>query len=227
MSPLRRFPPAEVEEFFLALDRQLRRHVTVTVIGGAAIGRYDRRHTTTDIDLTPVMDAEFWTAVDHARRSHPIPVQTVPFFAPPYDYEARCTTLEIKGLERLTILVPEVHDLAIMKAARALTPRPRCCAAPTRGRPCESARWFIGAHPRNHATAEVAAPPGTPSSARPQHPAKLLRVFLDELVVRVCPIGARHLWVVRGLPPRASHDRSPPQGFASGAAVAVRAGRKG
>jgi uncharacterized nucleotidyltransferase DUF6036 len=122
MSPLRRFPPAEVEEFFLALDRQLRRHVTVTVIGGAAIGlRYDRRHTTTDIDLTPVMDAEFWTAVDHARRSHPIPVQTVPFFAPPYDYEARCTTLEIKGLERLTILVPEVHDLAIMKAARALT----------------------------------------------------------------------------------------------------------
>lgn len=38
MAPLRRFPPAEVEEFFLALDRQLRRPVTVTVIGGAAIG---------------------------------------------------------------------------------------------------------------------------------------------------------------------------------------------
>lgn len=71
MSPLRRFPPAEVEEFFLVLGRQLRRPVTVTVIGGAAIGlTYDRKHTTTDIDLTPVTDAEFWTAVDHARRSH-------------------------------------------------------------------------------------------------------------------------------------------------------------
>jgi hypothetical protein len=45
----------------------------------------------------------------------------VPFFTPPYDYESRCTKLAIKGLKRLTILLPEVHDLAIMKAARALT----------------------------------------------------------------------------------------------------------
>ncbi len=59
MSPLRRFPPGEVEQFFLALDRELRRPVTVTVIGGAAIGlRYDPKHTTTDIDLTPVGDAQ-------------------------------------------------------------------------------------------------------------------------------------------------------------------------
>lgn len=122
MSPLRRFPPAEIEQFFLALDRQLRRRVTVTVIGGAAVGlRYDPRHTTTDIDLTPVSDGDFWAAVDRVRKSHPIPVQTVPFFTPPYDYESRCTKLEIKGLKRLTILLPEVHDLAIMKAARALT----------------------------------------------------------------------------------------------------------
>jgi hypothetical protein len=122
MSPLRRFPPAEVEAFFLALDRQLPKPVTVTVIGGAAVGlRYDPRHTTTDIDLTPVSDAAFWAAVDRTRESHPIPVQTVPFFTPPYDYETRCTKLEIKGLKRLTILLPEVHDLAIMKAARGLT----------------------------------------------------------------------------------------------------------
>ncbi|SRR6266568_4075886 len=111
MSPLRRFRPAEVEEFLLALDRQLRRPVTVTVIGGAATG----------IDLTPVTDAEFWAAVDRARKSHPIPVQAVGFFTAPYDYESRCTKLAIKGLKRLTILLPEVHDLAIMKAARALT----------------------------------------------------------------------------------------------------------
>lgn len=122
MSPLRRFPPAEVEEFFLALDRELRRPVTITVIGGAAVGlRYDPRHTTTDIDLTPVNDAQFWAAVARARKSRPIPVQSVPFFTPPYDYEARCTKLAINGLKRLTILLPEVHDLAIMKAARALT----------------------------------------------------------------------------------------------------------
>jgi hypothetical protein len=122
MSPLRRFPPDDVEQLLLALDRELRRPVTVTVIGGAAIGlRYDPKHTTTDIDLTPVSDAGFWAAVDRARRAHPIPVQTVPFFTAPYDYEDRCTKLEIKGLKRLTVLLPEAHDLAIMKAARALT----------------------------------------------------------------------------------------------------------
>jgi hypothetical protein len=122
MVPLRRFPPAELEEFFLALDRQLRRSVTVTVIGGAAIGlRYAPKHTTTDIDLTPITDAEFWGAVERARESHPIPVQTVGLFTAPYDYEARRTKLAIDGLKRLTILLPEVHDLAIMKAARALT----------------------------------------------------------------------------------------------------------
>ncbi|HEX9244450.1 MAG TPA: DUF6036 family nucleotidyltransferase [Anaeromyxobacter sp.] len=121
MSPLRSFPPVEFEKFFFALDRELRKRVTVTVIGGAAIGLgYDPRHSTTDIDLVPVGDPEFWKAVERARAAHPIPVQTVPFFTPPYDYESRCTRLGLKGLKRLTILVPEVHDLAIMKAARAL-----------------------------------------------------------------------------------------------------------
>ncbi len=122
MSPLSRFPPADVEKFFLALDRELPRPVAVTVIGGAAIGlKYDPRHATTDIDLTPVSDADFWKAVERARSAHPIPVQTVTFFTPPYDYESRRTKLTIKGLKRLTVLIPEVHDLAIMKAARALT----------------------------------------------------------------------------------------------------------
>lgn len=96
--------------------------MTVTVIGGAAVGlRYDPRHTTTDIDLTPVSNAEFWAAVERVKSAHPIPIQTVPFFTPPYDYESRRTKLAIQGLKRLTVLVPEVHDLAIMKAARALT----------------------------------------------------------------------------------------------------------
>jgi hypothetical protein len=122
MSPLSKFAPAEIERFFQALDRELRGPVTVTVIGGAAIGlRYDPRHTTTDIDLTPVSDAEFWDAVKRARSTNPIPVQPVNFFTPPYDYESRRTTLPIRGLKHLTVLIPEVHDLAIMKAARAET----------------------------------------------------------------------------------------------------------
>jgi hypothetical protein len=122
MSPLSKFSPAELEKFFQALERELRRPITVTVIGGAAVGlRYDARHTTTDIDLTPVSNAEFWKAVERVRTELPIPVQAVGFFTPPYDYESRRSKLALKGLKRLTVLVPEVHDLAIMKAARALT----------------------------------------------------------------------------------------------------------
>lgn len=122
MSPLSKFPPADIEEFFRALDRALTRPVTVTVIGGAAVGlKYDPRHATSDVDLTPISDPEFWKAVERARTECPVPIQTVPFFTPPYDYESRRTELSIVGLARLTVLVPEVHDLAIMKAARALT----------------------------------------------------------------------------------------------------------
>lgn len=122
MSPLSKFPPADFEEFFRALDRELRRPLTVTVIGGAAIGlKYDPRHATSDIDLTPISDVEFWKAVDRAIVTHPVPVQAVSIYTAPYDYESRRTPLPIEGLERLTVLIPEIHDLAIMKVARALT----------------------------------------------------------------------------------------------------------
>ena len=37
---------------------------------------------------------------------------------PPYEYEDRLRPLAIRGLKRLQILVPEAHDLALMKVAR-------------------------------------------------------------------------------------------------------------
>jgi hypothetical protein len=37
---------------------------------------------------------------------------------PPYEYEDRLRPLPIRGLKRLQILVPEAHDLALMKVAR-------------------------------------------------------------------------------------------------------------
>lgn len=120
MSGPHSFAPRELEAFLLQLDRELARPVTVTVIGGAAIGLlYDTRHTTADIDLTPIGLKEFWEAVDRAQRTYPVPLQTVAFFVAPYDYEDRRVRLSLDGLDRLTILVPEAHDLAIMKAGRA------------------------------------------------------------------------------------------------------------
>lgn len=98
--------------------------MTVTVIGGAAIGlKYDTQHATSDVDLTPIQDEGFWEAVKrtNARMTDPVPVQSVGLFAGPYDYESRCTHLAIDGLKLLTLLVPEAHDLALMKVARGLT----------------------------------------------------------------------------------------------------------
>ncbi len=120
MSGPRSFEPHELEAFLRLLDRELTGPVTITVIGGAAIGLvYDTRHATTDIDLIPIALKSFWEAVDRAQQAQPVPLQTVSFFVAPYDYEDRRLRLPLEGLERLTVLVPEQHDLVIMKAGRA------------------------------------------------------------------------------------------------------------
>jgi hypothetical protein len=121
---MRKYPPAEMEGFLRLLDTELTAPVTVTVIGGAAIGlQYDTRHATSDIDLTPIGDDAFWSAVERARArlADPVPVQPVGLYAAPYDYEDRRRPHALAGLKRLTVLVPEVHDLALMKVARGLT----------------------------------------------------------------------------------------------------------
>lgn len=122
--PTRKYLPREMEDFLRLLDGELEASVCVTVIGGAAIGlEYDTRHATTDIDVTPIGNAAFWAAVERARGQmrDPIPVQPVGLYSAPYDYEDRRRQLAIPGLERLTVLVPEVHDLVLMKVARGLT----------------------------------------------------------------------------------------------------------
>jgi hypothetical protein len=120
MSGPRSYEPRELQEFLRLLDREVPGAMTITVIGGAAIGLlYDTRHATADIDLTPIGLKGFWEAVARTQRIYPVPLQTVAFFVAPYDYEERRVRLPLEGLERLTVLVPEEHDLAIMKAGRA------------------------------------------------------------------------------------------------------------
>jgi hypothetical protein len=84
---------------------------------------YDSGHATTDIDLTPIGNEDFWKAVERARSRlpDPVPVQPVGLYAAPYDYEDRRRPIENAGLRFLRLLVPEVHDLALMKVARGLT----------------------------------------------------------------------------------------------------------
>jgi hypothetical protein len=116
-----RYAPLEMVRFLLALDAELDGPVRVTIIGGAAIGLvYDPTHATTDIDLVPVGSAAFWTAVERATRklAHAVPVSSVAIFAAPYQYEDRLLRLDLPGLVKLMVDVPEAHDLALMKVAR-------------------------------------------------------------------------------------------------------------
>lgn len=78
MSGPRSYQPKELEAFLRLLDRELTSPVTITVIGGAAIGLvYDTRHATTDIDLIPIGLESFWEAVARAQQTSPVPLQTV------------------------------------------------------------------------------------------------------------------------------------------------------
>lgn len=113
---------AEFTAFFTRLDAALTTPCTIVVIGGAAVAlRYKPTHATSDIDLWSVSDNTFWNAVPlaNADAEVPIPVEKVGIAEPPYSFEERLTPLDLPSLQRLTVLVPEAHDLALMKIARA------------------------------------------------------------------------------------------------------------
>jgi hypothetical protein len=117
-----RYNAEEVYAFLRELDSELVRPAEITVIGGAAIGLiYDDAHTTTDVDLVPGNDEAFWQAVDRARSHHPIPVSSVSIYEAPYEWEGRRIQMHITATKKITVLVPEAHDLAMMKVARGET----------------------------------------------------------------------------------------------------------
>jgi hypothetical protein len=111
----------EFEAFLRLIDEELSRDTTIVIVGGAAIGlAYAPYHLTTDIDVMPTRSAALWKAVEraHARAKTSVPFQAAGIVQPPYEYEDRLRPLPIRGLKHLRVLVPEPHDLALMKVAR-------------------------------------------------------------------------------------------------------------
>lgn len=119
---MRRFSTHEFEAFFRRVDAALERPCTIVLIGGGAVGlKYKGSHVTADLDLWSVSEASFWAAVDEANAppAERIPVQRVGIAEPPWTFEDRLVRLDLAGLSRLTVLVPEAHDLVLLKVARA------------------------------------------------------------------------------------------------------------
>lgn len=115
-----RYSTEDLARFLQRIDDELRQPSRIVLIGGGAVGlAYHGKHATMDLDLWEA-GREFWEAVKRvAERDGPtVPVHKAGIAEAPYEFESRLRRLEF-NLKRLEVLVPEAHDLVLMKTARA------------------------------------------------------------------------------------------------------------
>jgi Nucleotidyltransferase of unknown function (DUF6036) len=116
------FGAEELVRFLTEIDRHLSEPMSVVVIGGAAaLLQHGAMRPTTDIDIFSTVTSEFAEAIRAARTATGIAIEIeyASIAQPPYNYEDRLERLREPPLAKLEILVPERHDLALMKMARA------------------------------------------------------------------------------------------------------------
>ena len=117
---MRYYVRAEIERFLRAVDLALERPATVIIVGGGAAAlKYRIDDPTTDIDTFNALGAHLRRAIDAARKATGLamPFEQSGVADGPYDLEDRLLRA-MPRLARLTVLVPERHDLALMKAER-------------------------------------------------------------------------------------------------------------
>jgi hypothetical protein len=117
---VRYYVRVEIERFLRAVDLALERPAVVVIIGGGAAAlKYRIDDPTTDIDTFNALGADLRRAIDAARRATGLamPFERSGVADGPYDFEDRLLRA-MPRLARLTVLVPERHDLALMKAVR-------------------------------------------------------------------------------------------------------------
>lgn len=116
---MRKFHRDELKRFLESVDEHLARQCRIILIGGAAASlAYGISRVTADIDTTtdladleePLRLARLDTGID-------VPFQCVGVYDAPYHYEDRLMTVDL-GLEKLQVVVPEKHDLVLMKTVR-------------------------------------------------------------------------------------------------------------
>jgi len=111
---VRYYVRTEIERFLRAVDQALRRRATVIVIGGGAAAlKYRIDDPTTDIDTFSAIGPELGRAIAEARKATglAIPFEQSGVADGPYHFEDRLLRA-MPRLARLTVLVPERHDLA-------------------------------------------------------------------------------------------------------------------
>ncbi len=117
---MRVYTPDELRRFLEAVDGALHGQADVVVIGGAAAAlEYGVATGTRDIDTWTRVQKELMAAVERARQATGL---AVPFAQSgvadgPEDFESRLERA-LPHLRRLAVMVPEKHDLVLMKVVR-------------------------------------------------------------------------------------------------------------
>jgi hypothetical protein len=108
----------QILQFLGEVDELLGEPAVLEVIGGAAaLLAYGARRATKDVDSFAAIDEKIVAAARKVK--HKIPLDRAAVADPPYNYEDRRQILDLP-LTKLVVLVPERHDLLLMKAVRAM-----------------------------------------------------------------------------------------------------------
>jgi len=117
---MKAFLRQQLERFLEAVDMALHEPVEVIVIGGSAAAlHYGVARATHDIDTWTTVPADLAAAAEAAREvtGLDVPLQRSGVADAPLEFESRLERV-LPNLPRLTVLVPEKHDLVLMKAVR-------------------------------------------------------------------------------------------------------------
>ena len=120
MSGFRKYTREELVKFVRSMDRVIEEPTEILVIGGAAAAlKYGATASTKDIDTWHAVPRAVAKAAADARAETglPVPIEKAGVSDGPYHYEDRIQTVSMR-LKKLRILVPERHDLALMKVVR-------------------------------------------------------------------------------------------------------------
>jgi hypothetical protein len=117
---MRVYTPRELRRFLAAVDRAIEHPVEVVVIGGAAAAlEYGVTSGTRGIDTWTRVREDLAVAARRARQAAglPVPLAQSAVADGPHDFESRLER-SLPRLRRLGVMVPEKHDLVLMKVVR-------------------------------------------------------------------------------------------------------------